>query len=119
MVAPDVVCRCAKYVAQLRVVPSMRFVQGDTGLAVRAALESIQYVRDVGLGDLQFIGDRDAVAVVPDRQQHRHLQNADGVDGFPKNSLRAGGVPDGAEGDFIAAAAESVLGVLQFRKVTV
>ena len=87
---------------QLRIVPASRDVDIDAGPSAHAVLESFQDSRDVSLRHLKRIGNGDPEAVIPDRQQHRNLQDADRIDRFPEEAFGASGVADRAENDFIA-----------------
>src|SRR5688572_2568828 len=71
-------------------------------------LEALEDSRDVALRHLKRIRNRNAETVIPDRQQHRDLQDANRVDRFPEQSFRASGVADGSEHDFIAVRGKRV-----------
>ena len=107
VVAPHRPCGLLEGAVERRVVPPVHAVDADPALLAvfRAVAEALEDDRDVALGELQLVGHRDAVAVVPDRQEHRRLHDGDGVDRFPESPFGAGGVADGAEGDLVAAVA--------------
>ncbi len=113
VVAPHRPCGLLEGAVEGGVVPPVHAVDADPALLAvrraaavcRAVAEALEDGRDVALGELQDVRDRDAVAVVPDGEEHRHLHDGDGVDRFPEGPFGAGGVADGAEGDLVAAVA--------------
>ena len=102
---------------QRRIVPAPDCVDVDAGAIVGD--ETSQHIGDRALRRLGRDGHRDAVAVVPDGQRHRYLQNPRRVHGLPEMSLARGRVADGAERDLVAVDREAVLRATKLRVVTV
>ena len=106
MVAPCCLSRLRIDLNERRIIPPLNGVDVKPISRIGIALETGQERGKILLGDLQFIGDGYAVAVIPNGDNGRGAQHADGVDRFPEQTFGAGGVADGAEGDFVAAARE-------------
>jgi len=81
-------------------------IPGSAGL--RPVGHAGQGLRNALPGRLEFLGDRNAVAIVPYAHAQRDTKDSRRVDRFPKHPLRRRGVPDGAEGDLIAALREAL-----------
>ena len=92
--------------AKRGVIPAVHDVDVVAALLFRIALKSFQQLRDVALRHLEFVRHRDAVVVVPDRDEHRHLQHARRIDRLPEHPLGTTGVADRAPRDLVAVARE-------------
>ena len=88
--------------AEGRVVPAACPVEVDPVRHPLVALEAGEHLGEAALGELVLDRHRDAVAVVPDREQHRRLHHGGGVDRLPEEAFGARGVADRAEGDLVA-----------------
>lgn len=88
------------------VVPGADRVEVEPVAAAWRALEPLEHRRQVLARDLVGVGHRDPVAIVPDRDDRRPAEHADGVDALPEQPFGAGGIADGAPGDLAAAARE-------------
>lgn len=55
---------------------------------------------------LEFVGNGNAVTVVPDGHDDRGIEDAHGVDGFPKHAFGRACVADRAPSNFVAVVAE-------------
>jgi hypothetical protein len=92
---------------QSGVIPALDAVDIEALVDTLLAAEAGHDLRDLGLGDLKLVGHRDTVVIVPDRDDHGHLQHADGVDRLPEHSLGAARVADRAVGDLVSVVGES------------
>ena len=99
--------------AQGRIVPAGDGVEIEPGAAAFGVAETLEHLGDVALGHLELVRHRDAVAVVPDREQHRRLQHAHRVDRLPEHAFGAAGVADGAERHLVAVIGEAAAQLAQ------
>ena len=83
------------------------------------AAESLEQLRDRAFGRLQLVGDGDAVAVVPDRDDERRLQDPDRVQALPKGALARPGVPDRREAHLVAVPRKATRDLAKRRRLAV
>ena len=88
------------------VIVAFHGVEVDARPAVLPA-EPFEHRRDRALRCLELVRHRNPVAVVPDRDDQRDLQDARGVQALPEDPLARAGVPDRGEADLLAAAREA------------
>ena len=96
------------------VIAALRDADLEAGTAV--ALHARERLRDRALRRLQFVRHRDAVAVVPDGDDERDLQDARGVHRLPEEALARPGVAARAEADLVAVVREAARGLAQARR---
>ena len=87
---------------QRGIIPALDRIHVESLLLLRIALKSFQQLGEIALRDLELIRDGDAIAVVPDGDEHRHLQHAPRIDRLPEHPLGAAGIADRAPGDLVA-----------------
>ncbi|CAI8445588.1 MAG: Uncharacterised protein [Cryomorphaceae bacterium] len=88
-------------VDQCGIIPSIHY-ENVIAFAVFIALEPLKDFTDVFLGCLVFSTDRNSVRIVPNRDDHRYLKYAGGIDGFKEKAFRGRGVADRTPSDFVS-----------------
>ena len=91
---------------QFRIVPPSHDVKINARAAAGTMTETFQDSGDVAFGHLKRVGNRDTESVIPDREQHRRLQHANGIDRFPEKTFSTTGISDRAKYNFIAVGCE-------------
>ena len=87
------------------IIPAAHLIQVITPFTIvletGITLKSLQNGMDVFLHHLELVGDRDAIAIVIDRDDGGRLQNADGIERLPEHPFSCGGIANAREYDLV------------------
>ena len=93
------------YFAHACIVPAFQFIYFYT-VCILIFLHTLQSRRNGAFGSLVFFGNRYSVAIIPNKNRQRNLQNACSIHGFPKVPFACSSIPNGAKANFISIIAQ-------------